>query len=100
MSDREQPLRVEITDEGLLLISIGIETLGHAVELKPGYSKSDGSSAVTITNIDQFAAAVALELESEEEDGTTLVHIALDEAADQAIENGAEGIDYDEGDLE
>ena len=38
-------------------------------------------------------AAILQELRHEEEDGTTLVHIMLDKAAERAVENGAEGIE-------
>jgi hypothetical protein len=83
MSAKNQPLNVEIKD-GAISISIGVETLAKVVELK------GGSLACKITNPAKFAIDVLVELTAEQEDGTTEVHLLLDQAAQQAIENGSD----------
>lgn len=93
---REQPLRSHIQD-GALQLSIGVDTLKHAVQMNPEYSRPDGESAVTVTDADLFAKGVLDALQEEAEDGTTLAHMMLDKAAEMAIENGTEGVTYDEG---
>jgi len=45
------------------------------------------------TDLPTFAKEFVRELNREAEDGTTLVHIALDAALTRAIENGAEGVE-------
>lgn len=45
-----------------------------------------------VTHTKTFSDAVLSELQDEEEDGTTLAHLMLDQAIDRAIENGAEGV--------
>ncbi|TVV75565.1 hypothetical protein [Sphingomonas solaris] len=90
MSDfQDQQLSVEIVD-GRLLISIGTGLLVHAV--------TNGSDfwdevELVVTDPEAFAAAIAAELEHEEEDGTTPVHRMLDKAAERAVENGCDGVD-------
>lgn len=51
-----------------------------------------------IVDVAVFADEFVRELNSEEEDGTTLVHLMLDKAAVNAAENGAAGLnDPDDG---
>ena len=88
------PLEVAIVD-GRLVISIGVKTLAHAVQLEGGmlYQVGDEDIATGVTITDPLTAAkeIARELKREEEDGTTLVHKLLDKAAMDAYENGGEG---------
>ena len=94
----EQALSVKIDDE-LLVISIGIKSLAFATESCPALEKFyekgprfgqfDGPKVFDPV---AFAAAVVEELGREEEDGTTPVHLLFDQAAADAIENGADGI--------
>lgn len=96
MSDpRDEPLDCKIIG-GRLIMSIGIECLAHAIKLNPELGKWDDESGEwnepEITDPDKFAKEVMIALQDESEDGTTLVHVALDKAAMNAIENGAEGI--------
>lgn len=88
---REAPLKTEIKD-GLLVISIGVDTLCHAVSAGRSY----GMGEISITDNDVFAGEILQELNDESEDGSTAVHKLLDDAASQAIENGAEGAEYDD----
>ena len=83
---KDKPLTVEIVN-GVLNISIGIDTLYFAL------SENDFHTQFKVTSIKGFAKDVLNELLSEEEDGTTLVHRMLDEAANNAIENGSEYIE-------
>lgn len=89
--DRRSGLRVEISS-GQLTISIGIDTLCHAVSIGRSYGMGD----LSINNADVFAAEMLNELNAESEDGSTMVHNMLDTAASQAIDNGAEGAEYDD----
>lgn len=87
MSDRDQQLEVEVVD-GRLVISIGVDLLLHAV----AHGADDWEDDWEVTDPDAFALAIVDELESEEEDGTTLLHRAFDRAAMRAVEAGAEGV--------
>jgi len=87
---KDAPLNARIED-GELVISIGIDTLCHAVEVGRSY----GMGEITIHNRDVFIKEILTELNDESEDGSTMIHRMLDDAASQAIENGAEGADYD-----
>ena len=89
MSNRKLPLDVRIA-HGQLIISVGVETLCHAVSEGRRY----GMGEINITDSHMFVSALMNELTDEEEDGSTLIHRMLDEAATKAIENGAEGAEY------
>ncbi|MGL4925633.1 MAG: hypothetical protein ACRC4K_02180 [Plesiomonas shigelloides] len=75
-----------------LVISIGKETLLHAIETGRSYGLGD----VKIINNELFLEEIVRELNAEREDGTTLIHEAIDQAVSNAIENGADGVEYDE----
>ena len=89
------PLRVGIVG-GRLVISVGTATLAHAIECAPGLVLHDAKTGEfvgpRVTDIAVFAKEIALILQREEEDGTTLVHRLLDKAASEAIDQGAEGV--------
>lgn len=87
---RDEPLKTEIKD-GLLVISIGVDTMCYAVSAGRSY----GMGEISIIDNDVFAGELLQELNDESEDGSTAVHRMLDDAASQAIENGAEGAEYD-----
>lgn len=93
--NRHDPLKFFIED-GVLTMAIGVEVLAKAVQLNPELSEFDEESGEwvepEITDVDKFAAAVLDALRDESDDGTTLIHTAIDTAAANAIENGAEGI--------
>lgn len=92
---RNGHLRVRIEREQIV-ISIGVATLPKVVEFghdHHSYDEEAGDYLVPkITDPDTFAKEVLSELEREEEDGTTLVHLMFDKAIAHAIENGAEGV--------
>lgn len=93
--NRDDSLNCYIED-GVLTMVIGVDCLANAVKLNPHLSVYDDESGEwsepEITDPDKFAKAVLSALLDESEDGTTLVHLAIDTAASNAIENGAEGI--------
>jgi hypothetical protein len=93
--NRNDPLKCCIED-GVLIMQIGVEVLAHAVKLNPELTEYDERTGdwdePKITDPDKFAAEVLRALVDEDDEGTTLVHIAIDTAAMNAIENGAEGI--------
>ncbi|WP_230770577.1 hypothetical protein [Sphingomonas sp. Leaf4] len=93
MTAREQGLKVELVD-GRLVISIGIDALMTAVKGSPSWEQQiEDDRGWSIEQPDGFAADVVAELEREEEDGTTPVHRMLDEAFEQAIDQGSLHID-------
>lgn len=77
-----------------IVIRLSIDTLAIAWEMSPE-NEYDDVNPNPVTDERLFAAEVVTELEREEEDGTTLVHRALDRAMFNAVENGAEGIHTD-----
>jgi len=92
--NRHDPLKIAIED-GVLTIRIGVDCLANAVKLNPELTTFDADGKWVepeIADADAFANEVMLALQAESEDGTTLVHLAIDTAAMNAIENGAEGI--------
>jgi hypothetical protein len=81
-------LSVSIVDDALV-ISIGLDALKTAIENNPSYPLDK----VTVTDIHAIAKEIVSELNREEEDGSTPVHRMLDRAFDNAIEQGAEGVE-------
>jgi len=76
-------------NNGELMISIGIKTLKHACTVGRQYGCGD----VVITNDGEFLEGLVSALKSEQEDGATLIHQALDSAVSAMLENGEPGID-------
>jgi len=88
---REQQLEIKVIN-GVLSITIGIDVLCNSLEYGVDrYFTED----VKIVDNDLFLDDFVRELSCEEEDGTTLVHRMLDNAAYKAIENGANGVTLD-----
>lgn len=88
MADADQQLKVEV-EADLLKISIGVDLLCHAVTHGPGMM-----SEAEVTDRDAFVRAIVDELLRDEEDGTTPVHRMFDAAAEEAVEQGAEGVRF------
>ncbi|VUF54073.1 hypothetical protein [Escherichia phage Fraca] len=84
-------LKVEL-NATKLVISIGKETLLHAIETGRSYGLGD----IKITDKELFLEEVVRELNAESEDGSTLIHEALDQAVSNALDNGADGVEYDD----
>lgn len=91
-----RPLEVSFSEDEIV-IRIGMEQLATAAKYNPRLEAYDTISAEffqpEVTDQAVFAREIVNRLESEEEDGTTLVHLMLDKAVEQAIEYGAEGIE-------
>jgi hypothetical protein len=86
----KQPLEVEIRG-GELSITIGLGTLCYAVQQCPSWGSR--LADFKVTDEEAFAQAVLHQLTREDEIGTTAVHKMLDAAAEEAIEQGAEGVE-------
>ena len=95
MSDDNKPLKVAIEGEELV-IRVKLDTLVFAVQHDPQLQHYDRDLGdffgPEVVDRSQWAREMVSALQSEEEDGTTLVHLMLDKAALNAIESGAEGI--------
>lgn len=93
----EVPMRCKVVGEHIE-ISIGIRALAFAAENHPGFW--DGESGldvpnIKITDMQEFALAVADAINEEAEDGGTLLTRMLDDAIAKAVESGCEGVDHD-----
>ena len=75
--------------EDVLSISVGIETLCHACQVGRRY----GIGEIKITNVKLFIENFVRQLESEEADGSTLMHQMFDSAVTEMLENGEHGVD-------
>jgi hypothetical protein len=92
---RRQPLRVCVKD-GVLSVTIGVETLAWAAEHHDKfYLPLTNKSNLVVWDFGRFAMDIKAELESEVEDGTTMVHLMIDKAVEAVMENGGEGLDID-----
>lgn len=96
---RDQLLSCKIKN-GVLTMSIGVDLIAHAARLHKSLQYYDERTCEyyepRITDADKFAEEVRQRLLYESEDGTTLLHIALDQAILDAVENGGDGIDLAE----
>lgn len=88
-SAREQGLTVEIVG-GRLVVSIGVDALMIAARGGDDWDDDD----YVITDPDAFAASIARGLEVEQEDGTTDIHLAIDQAVTWAIETAEPGVEF------
>lgn len=89
----DSPLTVEIED-GCLVIRIGTETLAYCFEESDANQtfdeiKQDYFKACRVTDALRFAKDIIHALQEESEDGTTRVHVLLDEACEAAAEDGS-----------
>lgn len=78
------PLTVELKDKKLQ-ISVGINTLAKFLD-------TDRLGGYEIVNNEKFALDLIRQLLEEDDEGTTPVHLMLDEAANEAIDNGSEWV--------
>jgi hypothetical protein len=87
-----------LIENGEIVIRLAIDSLPDALKGHPmwDYSCEDFENLPKIVDLEAFAKEVARELQREEEDGTTLAHKMFDAAIEQAIEMGAEGIDFND----
>ena len=92
MSDKN--LEVEVRED-VLSIHIGVETLCHLCEVGRRYGLED----IEISNKELFVENFVRQLESEDADGSSLIHEMFDAAVTAMLENGEYGVDLldDEG---
>ncbi len=93
MADIENSGRAVIED-GSLVIRVALSALPMVVE--GSWAAGGLATRYKITNLDEFAADLVNELNSEAEDGTTRVHKLFDGAIEEAINQGAFGIEEHE----
>jgi hypothetical protein len=86
----KRELKVEIKD-GVLEISIGVETLAFAIQNSPTWRGGK------ITDDKKFAEDVLIELLDEDEEGTTAVHKLFDDMAENAINDGSTNFEEEVG---
>jgi hypothetical protein len=85
---KDRPLTVQIEEEELVL-RIGVDTLAWACEHCPKLEDDWFDPTYKVTDPAGFARDVLRELEREEEDGTTAVHVLLDAVIVEAIDRGS-----------
>jgi hypothetical protein len=80
-------ITIKQTKLGDITILIPRSYLRHAVTIM-----EDMPEGSRVSNTKQFSDAIATELEREDGDGSTAVHLMLDAVINEAVENGCEGI--------
>ncbi len=88
MNDPELGMSVRLT-ETAIVVTLPILT----IEMATPYALDQHSEGWTVVDARAFARAVLLELEAEQEDGTTIVAEMFDEVFRRAVDNGADGIE-------
>lgn len=91
----KSPLTVKVTNNKLI-ISIGIDTLAWAASNVPDNGLWKDGSELIVLNSKEFADNMAIILQQEEEDGTTPVHILLENAMREVAEQGYLSVDIKE----
>lgn len=76
-----------------IIITVPFDTLPIACQV--AFDEAFEQHDLRVTNADAFAKELYTELCREDEDGTTLVHEMLDRAVINAVENGADGVEWD-----
>lgn len=76
------------------MIRIGISTLAFSQHERA--HRHYESAPLKVCDEMEFARDVAKELKSEEEDGTTPLHLLLDKACEEAENNGSTGLLYED----
>jgi hypothetical protein len=97
MKNEDSPMEVKV-DQGVLMISIGIDTLAWAFEHQDDNnpwldSAHDFVQSLKVIDPLQFAKDVACEITREEEDGTSPLHLFFDKMCNEACDQGSGGVD-------
>jgi hypothetical protein len=91
------PLGAQIEGDELV-IRVGLAVVAFAAGHHPDFWDGEAETAdgpfVNVTDQRVFAEEVVLALESEREDGSSILSDALDAAVKHAIEDGCEGVDH------
>jgi hypothetical protein len=80
-----------IIEDGSIVIRAALSELPMVVE--GAWASGALDTRFKITNVDEFAADLMTELNDEAEDGTTRIHKLFDSAINEALEQGARGIE-------
>ena len=87
------PLRCEVVN-GAIEFTIGAKILAHATNISPNlYDAENDRGQYRVTDPAAFAKEVARELDRESEDGSTPLTRLLDTVIEEAINQGAEGVE-------
>jgi len=87
MKNKQMTIKIE---NGELVITIGVDIIKHAVTVGRAYGLGD----VKITDDKKFLNALCRELLREDEDGTTRIHRAFDDAVSDLLEDPDGGVDF------
>jgi len=96
----DQPLDVKV-ENGELVIHIGIHTLAHAVSYADWAAPfdtgcDDNIRTFAITDPEQLARDVLLEMQSEAEDGSSPLSDFLDAMTKAALDGGSAAVEYEQ----
>lgn len=97
MKKHNTPLTVKVVD-GQLVICIGVDTLACAVAAGDVFHHESNDEEVrhfAITDTTRFAKEVAIAMDGDEEDGSSLLTDFIERAAQAAIDDGSEGCECD-----
>ncbi len=95
-AEGQRPISEAYIDAGYITIRVPLDTLPIAFKASPANVLDDeGDPKYRVINIANFAESVVRRLNEEEEDGTTLIHIAFDAAFEQVLEQGDEGLNLE-----
>lgn len=83
-----------IIEDGALVIRVALDALPAVVD--GAWAAGDMDTRFKVTNAAEFAADLCRELNDESEDGTTRIHRMFDKAIENAINQGAAGIEQHE----
>jgi hypothetical protein len=83
-----------VIEDGNIIIRLPIQNLRTVVE--GAWAAGAMGTRFKVTDATVFADYLVAELNCEEEDGTTRIHRMFDEAINEAINQGAEGIEEHE----
>lgn len=97
MNPKDEPLTYAVV-EGRLVLSIGVDTLAHAMRLTPEF-EDDRGPQLSVKDEVAFATAIATQLEGDEdESGETSITRALIKAAGDVIEMADPSIEWRDSD--
>lgn len=83
-----------VIEDGSIVIRVALSALPTVVE--GSWASGALDTRWKLTNIEEFADDLVYELNNEAEDGTTRIHQLFDDAINEALEQGARGIEEHE----
>ena len=83
-----------VIENGQIIIRLPIDNLPMVIE--GAWACGNLDIRYKVTNADEFASDLVRELNAESEDGTTRIHVMFDGAIEEAINQGAFGIEEHE----